>query len=156
MSSSGLSLKSDSRVRQWQWGRQCGLPQGFQVDRQYEWDPKSSHIYWLGELESLVQNFDDVASTRGWDYEKCLDMLLSKLQGPAGDNLFVELSSEEHTNYKVLIKHLKHWFCKVESAKTYVTVIWRQNQRASKTEKAYVAELKCIYGNPYPNCDCSA
>ena len=67
-------------------------------------------------------HFDDVATRRGWDHEKHLDMMLPKLKGLVGDYMFNDLSSEEHSNYKVLIKHLKHQFHKVESAKTYATL----------------------------------
>ena len=87
---------------------------------------------------------------KGQDHEKHLDMLLSKLQGPAGDYVFDELSLE------VFIKCLKHRFWKMESAKTYATMFWKRDQRASETEEAYAIELKCTYGKVYPLCDCSA
>ena len=54
--------------------------------------------------------------------------------------MFHKLSYEKHSNYKMLIKHLKCWFCKMESAKTYATMFWRWDQTASEAEKAYVAE----------------
>ena len=76
-------------------------------------------------------------------------MVLPTLQVLVDDYVFDELISEEHWNYKVLIKHLKHQFHKKESAKTYATMFWRKDQRASKTEEAYVTELKCIYGKAY-------
>ena len=83
-------------------------------------------------------------------------MLLPKLQGLVGDYVFHELSSEEYSNYKVLSKHLNHQFCKVESANTYATMFWRQDQRVTETKEAYAAELKCICGKAYLKCDCSA
>ena len=61
-------------------------------------------------------------------------MLPPKLKGLAGDYMFDELSSEEYSNYKVLKKHLEHQLCKVESAKTYATMFWRQYQRDSETK----------------------
>ena len=44
----------------------------------------------------------------------------------------------------------------VESVKTYATVFWKRDQKASETEEAYATELKCIYGTAYLQCDCSA
>ena len=100
--------------------------------------------------------FDDITSRMGLDHEKCLDMLLPKLQGLVGDYMFDDLSSKKHSNYKVLIKHLRHQFCKVESDKAYATMFLRWDQRAPETEEAYTAELKCIYGKAYLKCDYSA
>ena len=97
-----------------------------------------------------------MASRRGWGNEKHLDMLLPKLQGPAGDYVFDELSLEEHFNYKELINCLKHRFCEMESAKLYATMFWNRDQKASETEGAYATELKHIYGKVYLQCDCSA
>ena len=70
-----------------------------------------------------------MASRRGWDHEKHLDIMLPKLQGLAGDYTFDELSSEECSRYKVVMKHLKHQFHKVESAKSYPTMFWRWDQK---------------------------
>ena len=71
----------------------------------------------------------------------------------AGDYVYVELSTEEHLNCKVLVKCLKHRFCKVESAKTYAAVIWKRDQKASETEETYAAEMKHLYGKAYPQHD---
>ena len=83
-------------------------------------------------------------------------MLLPKLQGMAGDFVFDVLNPEECTNYKTLIKCLKHRFRKVESTKTYVVMFWKRNQKASETEETYAADLKCIHGKAYPQQDNSA
>ena len=88
----------------------------------------------------------------GWGDEKCLDILLPKLQGQAGDYVFDELSQKECSNYKVLVKFLKHRFCKIEIAKRYATIFWKTDQKASKTEEPYVTKLHCIYGKAYPQC----
>ena len=93
---------------------------------------------------------------REWNHKKHLEMLVPKLLGLVGDYAFNELSSEECSNYRVLIKYLKCQFCKVESVKTYATIFWKQDQRGSKTEEAYVTELKCIYRKVYLKCDCFA
>ena len=74
----------------------------------------------------------------------------------AGDYVFDELSTEEHLNYRVLVKCLKHRFHKVESAKTYATMFWKRDQKASETEETYAAKLKHIYGKAYPKHDNSA
>ena len=75
-------------------------------------------------------------------------MLFTKLQGLPDDYVFDDFISEEPSNYKVLIKHLNHGFHKVENAQIDTTMFWRLDQRASKTEGAYAAELKCIMGRP--------
>ena len=54
--------------------------------------------------------------------------MVPKLQGPAGDYVFGELSLEECLNYKALTKCLKHRFYKVESAKTYATMFWKRDE----------------------------
>ena len=64
------------------------------------------------------------------------------MQGAHGDYGFDELSREEQANYKEFIKCLNRCFCKVESTKTYAAIFWKCDQKASKTEEAYVAELK--------------
>ena len=75
------------------------------------------------------------------------------MHGAAGDYVFDELSREEGANYKELIKCLKRHFCKVESTKTYAAILWKHDQKTSKTEETYVAELKPVYGKAYPQCD---
>ena len=82
-------------------------------------------------------------------------MMLPKLKGLAGDYMFDELSFEEHSNYKVLIKHLKHHFSKLASAK-HMSQCFGGRTRKSQTEEAYAAELKCIYGKAYLKHDYSA
>ena len=64
------------------------------------------------------------------------------MQGATGDYVFNELSREEQTNYKELIKCLIRHFCKVESTKTHATIFWKYDQKAYETEETYVAELK--------------
>ena len=41
----------------------------------------------------------------------------------------------------------------MESTKTYAAIFWKCDQKASKTEETYVAELKQVYGKAYPQCD---
>ena len=75
------------------------------------------------------------------------------MQGAAGDYVFDELSKEEQSNYKELIKCLKIYFHKVESTKTYAAIFWKCDQKASESEEIYVTELKRVYGKAYPQCD---
>ena len=124
--------------------------------RQYDRDPRFPNFTGKESWCTWYTGFDDVANRKGWDSEKCLDMLLPKLQGMAGDFVFDELNPKEHANYKTLIKCLKHRFHKVESTKTYVVKFWKRNQKASETEETYAADLKCIYGKAYPQRDNSA
>ena len=72
------------------------------------------------------------------------------MQGAAGDYVFDELSKVEWSNYKQLIKCFKRCFHKIESTKTYATIFWKHDQRASES---YVAELKRVYGKTYPQHD---
>ena len=94
----------------------------------------------------------------GWNHEKHLDMFLPKLQGPAGDYVFDELSLNKHSNYKVLTKCQQHRFHKVKMAKTYVIIfcILEKRSKVPDTEDTYVNELKCIYHKAYLQYDCSA
>ena len=73
-----------------------------------------------------------------------------------GHYVFDDLSTEEHLNYRTLVKCLKCRFCKVEIAKTYATMFWKRDQKASETEETYAAELEHIYGKSYPQCHNSA
>ena len=77
-------------------------------------------------------------------------ILFPNLQGPAGDYVFNGLSSEEHSNYKVLIKCLKHRFINVKSAKIYAAILWKRDQKVSETEEAYTTELQYTSGKAYP------
>ena len=103
--------------------------------RQYDQDPRFPNFTGKESWHTWYTHFDDVANRKGWDSEKHLDMLLPKLQGTAGDFVFDELNPEECANCKTLIKCLKCRFHKVESAKTYVVMFWKRNQRASETEE---------------------
>ena len=76
---------------------------------------------------------------------------MPKMQGAAGDYVFDELSKEEWSNYKELIKCLKRCFHKVESTKTNAAIFWKHDHKAS--EKTYVTELKRVYGKVYPQHD---
>ena len=78
---------------------------------------------------------------------------MPKMQGAAGDYVIDEFSKVEQSNYKELIKCLKRHFCKIESTKTYAAIFWKSDQKASKSEETYVAELKRVYGKAYPQCD---
>ena len=68
------------------------------------------------------------------------------MQGAAGDYVFDELSKEEWSNYKELIKCLKRCFHKVESVKTHAAINWKHDQKASDSVETYVTELKRVYG----------
>ena len=69
------------------------------------------------------------------------------------DYVFDELSKEEGSNYKELIKGLKRCFHKVESTKIYAAIFWKHDQKASESGETYVIELKRVYGKAYPQCD---
>ena len=154
ISSSSLSSESDSESGNVSDVSSVVSSKDSRSDRQYEWDSLFLNFTGWESWKTCYTCCDDMASRRGWDHEKHLDMLLPNLQGLAGDYVLDEISSEECSNYKVLIKCLKCRFCKVESAKTYATIIWKGEHKASETEESYSAELKHIYGKAYLYHDC--
>ena len=158
MSRSGLGSESDPESGSESEVGSMASPRvpGLRCDRQYNCDPCLPNFTGWESWKTWYTHFYDVASRRGWDHEKYLDMMLPMLEGLTGDYVFDELSSGKHSNYKVFIKHLKHQLHKVQSAKTYATMFWREDQKVSKTEEVCAAELKCIYGKVYLKHDCSA
>ena len=49
--------------------------------------------------------------------------------------MFNELRSEDHLNYKVLLKYLNHWFHEVESAKTDATMFQSRIREPSRLKR---------------------
>ena len=89
--------------------------------------------------------FEDVASRQNWGTEERLDEILPRLQGPAGDFVYGQLSLDIRTNYKTLCKELSNRFRVVETSKTFWVQFNHRNQRNGETVEEYAAELKKLY-----------
>ena len=66
-----------------------------------------------------MERFEEIASRKRWSDEQKLDELLPRLQGPAGEFTFSQLSRETRANYKKLIKELNGRFQIIELPKTF-------------------------------------
>ena len=97
--------------------------------------------------------FTDVAGLREWDEEQRLVELLPRLQGPAGEFVYGQLSLDSRRNYGRLIQELNSRFRVVETTKTYRALFSNRDQRSGETPESYAAELKRLYDKAYPNRD---
>lgn len=97
--------------------------------------------------------FKDVAKRKGWTEDERLDELLPRLQGPAGEFVFEQLSKRTRSNYKKLVAELQSRFQKVETAKAFGGMFRRRDQKAGETPEEYAAELKRLYDKAHPQRD---
>lgn len=93
--------------------------------------------------------FEAVAKRSRWSEGDCLDELLPRLQGPAGEFVYGQLSETCRGQYKSLVKELNARFRVVETAKTFGAQFSNRNQKASETPEEYAAELKRLYDKAY-------
>ncbi len=97
--------------------------------------------------------FRDVARRRGWSDDERLDELLPRLQGPAGDFVFEQLSKRTRANYRKLVNELHSRFQKVETPKAFAAMFSRRVQKAGETAEEYAAELKRLYDKAHAERD---
>ena len=89
--------------------------------------------------------FQEVADRRGWNDEQCLDELIPKLQGNAGDFVFNQLSSHVRRNYRSLVNELNSRFRVIENPRTFQMQFSHRDQKTGEAVESYVAELKRLY-----------
>ena len=94
-----------------------------------------------------------MAGLRRWNNEKKLDELLPRLQGPAGEFVYGQLSHRIRTDYDALIKELNSRFRVVETARTYGAKFSNRNQRIGEPVEEYAADLKRLYDKAHSNRD---
>jgi hypothetical protein len=97
--------------------------------------------------------FQDIAARKGWSEEDCLDELLPRLQGQAGEFVYDQLGQRTRQNYPSLIKELNVRFRRVESTKTFGTMFSHRSQKPGETAEEYSAELKRLYDKAHPQRD---
>ena len=87
---------------------------------------------------------------RNWSEEKQLDVILPRLKGQAGKNVYDQLSHKQRSNYKELVDCLKKRFRKVESRKMFADMFWKRHQKAGELEETYAAELNRLHSKAWP------
>ncbi len=97
--------------------------------------------------------FDEVADRQGWDEGRRLDELLPKMQGPAGEFVFGQLTKQVRSNYHRLVQELKNRYRIVETAKTFGVQFSRRNQKPGESVEEYAADLKRLYDKAYARRD---
>ena len=97
--------------------------------------------------------FSDVAARHDWGEDEMLDELLPRLQGPAGEFVFGQLSKRVRGSFKLLTKELKNRFRKVETAKTYKAKFSSRDQKPGEGVEEYAAELKRLYDKAHSRRD---
>ena len=125
-------------------------PEHLSRHRDYERIPKLPSFTGSESWKVWFNRFDDVACQRNWSEEKCLDVMLSRLKGPAGEYVYDQLSRRQRSSYKELVDCLKKRFRKVESRKMFADMFWKRDQKAGELEETYAAELKRLHGKAWP------
>ena len=97
--------------------------------------------------------FVDVANLRGWNDEQSLLELLPRLQGPAGEFVYGQLSSQTRREFRHLVQELNARFRVVETSKTYRALFSNRDQRIGESVESYAAELKRLYDKAYTTRD---
>lgn len=97
--------------------------------------------------------FMEVAHLRRWNNEQKLLELLPRLQGPAGEFVYEQLTPETRRHYDSLVEELHSRFRVVETSKTFRALFGNRDQLQGETPESYAAELKRLYDKAYPNRD---
>lgn len=103
--------------------------------------------------EVWYNRFQEVATLRQWDDHHKLDELLPKLQGPAGEFVYSQLSHRVRTNYPTLIQELNSRFRVVETRKTFGAKFSNRVQKNGETVEEYAADLKRLYDKSHADRD---
>ena len=97
--------------------------------------------------------FEDVARLEGWSETTKLRELLPRLQGQAGEFVYEQLSGDVRSNFRRLVRELKHRYRKVETTRTYSAQFSNRIQKSGESVEDYAAELKRLYDKAHANRD---
>ena len=118
-----------------------------------QYSPKLPPFSGKEKWEVWFARFSDVARLHGWGERRCLQELLPRLQGTAGDFVYAQLPAEARSSYGRLINELNSRFRVVETRKTFAAQFSARNQKPGETVEDYAAELKRLYNKAYPGRD---
>ena len=97
--------------------------------------------------------FTEVATIQGWNTQHKLTELLPRLQGPAGEFVYGQLSHTTRTCYSQLVRELNNRFRIVETTRTFGAQFSKCNQKSGQSAEDYSAELKMLYDKAHANRD---
>ena len=97
--------------------------------------------------------FEDVARLEGWSETTKLRELLPRLQGQAGEFVYEQLSGDVRSNFRRLVRELKHRYRKVETTRTYSAQFSNRIQKSGESVENYAADLKRLYDKAHANRD---
>jgi hypothetical protein len=130
-----------------------GPSQGYRNNRRNQTNSKLPPFTGKEQWKVWINRFTEVARLRRWDNEQKLDEILPRLQGPAGEFVYGQLSHRVRTDYDALVKELNSRFRVVETSKTFGAQFSNRGQRAGETVEEYAAELKRLYDKAHANRD---
>jgi hypothetical protein len=107
---------------------------------------KETWVVWFNRFKS-------VAKRRGRSEDDCLDELLPRLEGPAGDFVFEQLPADVAEDFRRLVKELQNRFRKVESSRTFGARFSSRGQKVNESLEEYAAELKRLYDKAHTRRD---
>ena len=79
-------------------------PEHLSRHRDYERIPKLPSFTGSESWKVWFNRFNDVACQRNWSEEKCLDVMLPRLKGPAEEYVYDQLSCRQRSSYKELVE----------------------------------------------------
>ena len=97
--------------------------------------------------------FEDVARLEGWSETTKLRELLPRLQGQAGEFVYEQLSGDVRSNFRRLVRELKHRYRKVETTRTYSAQFSNRIKKSGESVENYAADLKRLYDKALANRD---
>lgn len=92
-----------------------------------------------------IARFEAVAYRYAWNENEKLNHLLPRLEGQAGQFVFVQLPSHIVNNYCELVREMNNRFNTVETSRAFAAKFSRRNQKQGETAEEYAAELKMLY-----------
>jgi len=100
--------------------------------------------------EVWYTRFSEVARLCSWSERRCLQEMLPRLQGTAGDFVYSQLPQEARSSFGRLVAELNSRFKVVETRKTFAAQFSSRQQHPAETAEEYAAELKRLYNKAYP------
>ena len=97
--------------------------------------------------------FEKIAIPQHWSSDRKLDEMLPRLQGPAGEFAFGQLSRRTRSNYYELSNELNNRFKVIETTKSFKTQFSRRQQKHGEKVEDFALELKRLYDKAYPGRD---
>ena len=94
-----------------------------------------------------------MARLEGWSETTKLRELLPRLQGQAGEFVYEQLSGDVRSNFRRLVRELKHRYRKVETTRTYSAQFSNRIQKSGESVENYAADLKRLYDKAHANRD---